>query len=99
MLSELAPDVVLLDVQMPGMTGFEAAQALRALAPALRIILTSTLEASVYAATATRIGAAFLPKKQLSAQAVLNLLQVPWPGATQAAEDSQSGRTERTPPQ
>jgi DNA-binding NarL/FixJ family response regulator len=68
-------DVALLDVQMPGLTGFETAQALRALAPALRIVLTSTVDDRAYAATAARLGAAFLPKGRLSPRALLALLQ------------------------
>jgi DNA-binding NarL/FixJ family response regulator len=77
LLAALAPDVVILDVQMPGMTGFETAQALRALAPDVRLLLTSNLEVPAYRATAGRLGAAFLPKKGLSPRAVLELLQAP----------------------
>ena len=77
LLPTLAPDAVdavLLDVQMPGLNGFETAQALHALAPQLRIIFTSTTDARAYAAAAARFGAAFLPKPRLSAEAVLELL-------------------------
>ncbi|MBV9545864.1 MAG: response regulator transcription factor [Chloroflexi bacterium] len=68
------PDGVLLDVEMPGLDGFETARRLRALAPELRIILTSASDTSHYGVAAGRIGAAFLPKRSLSAEAVLHLL-------------------------
>ena len=67
-------DGVLLDVEMPGMDGLETARRLRAVAPAVRIILTSASDAPGYATAAARIGAMFLSKRDLSAEAVLDLL-------------------------
>ncbi|HEY1296431.1 MAG TPA: response regulator [Chloroflexota bacterium] len=71
---EPGPDGVLLDVEMPGLDGFETARRLRSVAPEVRIILTSASTAAGYGAVAGRIGAAFLPKNSLSATAVLDLL-------------------------
>jgi DNA-binding NarL/FixJ family response regulator len=69
-----APDGVLLDVEMPGIDGFETARRLRTLAPSVRVILTSASDTPRYGAAASRVGAVFLPKRRLSAEAVLHLL-------------------------
>jgi DNA-binding NarL/FixJ family response regulator len=38
MVSDLSPDVVILDLTMPGLTGFQTAAKIREIAPAIRII-------------------------------------------------------------
>jgi DNA-binding NarL/FixJ family response regulator len=38
MVADLSPDVVILDLTMPGMTGFQAAAKIREIAPSIRII-------------------------------------------------------------
>ena len=42
LVSSLRPDVLLTDVEMPGMTGLELAQAVRAEAPATRVVILTT---------------------------------------------------------
>ena len=38
MVSDLSPDVVILDLTMPGMTGFQTAAKMREIAPSIKII-------------------------------------------------------------
>jgi DNA-binding NarL/FixJ family response regulator len=54
----LHPDVVLLDVVMPGMDGFAAAEELRAREPDAAVVLVSGLDEEAASARATSVGAA-----------------------------------------
>ena len=73
--AELHPELVLLDVQMPGIDGFEVARRLSRLPNPPRVVLTSSREASDYGALlndSTIRG--FIPKQDLSGAALTALI-------------------------
>ncbi|MBE2319342.1 response regulator transcription factor [Solirubrobacter sp. CPCC 204708] len=68
----LAPDVVLLDLQLPDTTGFDVA---RAIAGETAVVITSTRDDEEYDARARRSGACgFVSKAELSGAAIEELL-------------------------
>jgi DNA-binding NarL/FixJ family response regulator len=66
---DLSPDVILLDVQLPDITGFEAARRVHSRPGAPAIVLISSRDASDYGSRIRRSGArGFISKADLSAQ-------------------------------
>jgi DNA-binding NarL/FixJ family response regulator len=73
----LRPEVVLLDVQLPGMDGFEVARRLGAEQWSPAIVLTSTRDASEYGDRLARSSVlGFLAKDELSAQSLAGVLGI-----------------------
>jgi DNA-binding NarL/FixJ family response regulator len=71
----LAPDVVLLDLQLPDSTGFDVAQAIAAERTPPAVVITSTREGDDYDDRARRCGArGFVAKAELSGAAIEQLL-------------------------
>ena len=71
----LAPDVVLLDLQLPDTTGFEVAEAIAARPASPAVVITSTRENDDYDDRARRSGArGFVSKAELSGAAIEQLL-------------------------
>jgi len=74
-VERLRPDVVLLDVQLPGMDGFEVADRLAQTAGAPRVVLISSRRRSAYEPRLpTAPVAGFLGKDELSGPALAALL-------------------------
>jgi DNA-binding NarL/FixJ family response regulator len=72
---ELRPDVVLLDVQLPGIDGFEVTALLRDGDAGPAVVLTSTRDRVDYGPRVDRCGAhGFIPKAELSGTAVRALV-------------------------
>jgi DNA-binding NarL/FixJ family response regulator len=72
---ELAPDVVVLDVQLPDIDGFEVTKRLCADGSAPTIVLVSSRDRSDYGDVVSSCGAVgFIPKAEFSASALVDLL-------------------------
>ena len=70
-----APELAIVDVQLPDLDGFEVAERLRALEVAPEVILTSSLDGTDFGALVTSSSAlGFVPKAELSARAIEALL-------------------------
>ncbi|MGE0274280.1 MAG: response regulator [Nitrospiraceae bacterium] len=76
MAPRLAPDVVLLDVSMPGLNGFEAAQRLKQLVPSIKIIFVTMMTEPVYISEAFRRGAHGYVLKQCAAAELVSAIRV-----------------------
>ena len=74
-VKELKPDLVLLDVQLPDMDGFQVAEQLRRLADPPAVVLTSSRDSADYGRCIQGCGACgFVPKADLSGAAIAALL-------------------------
>jgi DNA-binding NarL/FixJ family response regulator len=74
---DLSPDVVLLDVQLPDITGFEVVRRVRSEPNPPLVVLISSREASDYGSRIGRSGAlGFISKSELSAQTLAAMLKI-----------------------
>jgi DNA-binding NarL/FixJ family response regulator len=70
-VAETRPDLVLLDVQLPGVDGFAVAERLATSTAPPRVVMTSSRDAAVYADRLARAPVcAFIPKLQLTGPAL-----------------------------
>jgi len=69
----LQPDLAVVDVLLPGVSGIEGAPRLKALAPNMRVILVSAYHERLLHASAQAAGAeAFIPKDELDLSVALS---------------------------
>jgi DNA-binding NarL/FixJ family response regulator len=73
--TELQPDVVLMDIRMPGMDGVEATRRLLAKWPNARVIILTTFNDDAYVFEALRVGALGYLLKDLSGQELANAVR------------------------
>jgi len=97
-----APDVALLDVQMPGMDGLTAAAELRTAAPRCRVIVCTTFGRPGYLARAMTAGAAGFVVKDAPPEQLVDAVRRVHAGLrvvdpVLAAESLASGRSPLTP--
>jgi CheY-like chemotaxis protein len=75
-MERLRPEIVLLDVQLPGIDGFEVASRATALDAVPQIVLTSSRDASDFGSLIEESGArGFIAKDELSGAAMAALLE------------------------
>lgn len=79
----LEPDVVLMDVRMPRMSGVEAVSVLRRRAPACRVVMLTTFDNDEYVVEALRAGAAGYLLKNLPAARLAEAVRLASAGVAQ----------------
>jgi DNA-binding NarL/FixJ family response regulator len=74
--AELSPDLVLLDIQLPDISGFEVVSRLHEKNPQLEIVLVSSRDGSAYGSSLGASGArGFITKGDLSGPTLARLLE------------------------
>jgi len=74
-MDALAPDIVLLDIQLPGEDGFAVAERLAAISSRPAVVLISSREATAYGQRLRHAPArAFIPKRALSGSELARVL-------------------------
>ncbi|MBT2677328.1 response regulator [Streptomyces sp. ISL-14] len=90
---EMEPDVVLMDVRMPGMDGVEAVAVLRERAPECRVVMLTTFDDEEYVVQALRAGAHGYLLKDLPAEELAHAVRLAHAGVTQLDSSVARGLT------
>jgi DNA-binding NarL/FixJ family response regulator len=101
---ELEPDVVLMDVRMPGMDGIEATRQLTDARTGVRILILTTFDLDEYVYDALRAGASGFLLKDVTAETLFHAVRVIAagdallaPGITRRLISEFAGRTDHPP--
>ncbi len=73
---ELEPDVVLMDIRMPGMDGIEATRQLASVGAAPRVLVLTTFDLDEYVYDALRAGASGFLLKDVTAERLIDAVRV-----------------------
>jgi len=73
-VKELRPDIVILDWTMPVMNGLQAARAIRAFAPGIKIIVFSLHDENIVSQEALQAGADLFLHKTATGEQILNAI-------------------------
>jgi len=82
LIAQVQPDVVLMDISMPVMTGFEATERLKAEQPDVRVLILSMHESREYILKLIQCGAAGYVLKDVSSSELITAIKTVYSGAT-----------------
>jgi len=81
--ARLSPDLVLLDVAMPGTSGFEVSRHLKSAPHPPRVVIVTLYDTAQYRAVAARTADGFIPKDEFGA-AIVPLIHALFPTVNEA---------------
>jgi len=65
----MAPCLVIMDIGLPGMNGIEAAQGIKAVAPATQVVMLTMFDDEAHRADAAAVGvSAYVPKRKVQTE-------------------------------
>ncbi len=73
---ELAPDIVVMDIRMPGMDGIEATQMITAESPEARVVVLTTFDSDTHVHASLRAGASGFLVKDMDLDGFLTAIRV-----------------------